>query len=41
MDRGFLYWVVAGDFLYLLAGSMIGCALLFPASGDRLQHDYS
>jgi hypothetical protein len=41
MAWGFLYRVVAGDFLYLLAGSMIDCALLFPAAGDRPQHNES
>ncbi len=28
MDGGFLYWVAAGDLLYLAAGLLVGCALL-------------
>ncbi len=31
MDWAFLYWVVGGDFLYLLAGLIVGGALLLPA----------
>lgn len=31
MDWVFLYWVVGGDFLYLLAGLMVGGTLLLPA----------
>ena len=31
MDWAFFYWVVGGDFLYLLAGSMVGGALRLPA----------
>jgi hypothetical protein len=40
MDWGFLYWVVLGDFLYLLAASMLGCTLLF-ASATARPHDDS
>ncbi len=41
MDWGFLYWVVACDFLYLLSAALIGCALLFPAAGARPYHNGS
>jgi hypothetical protein len=39
MDWGFLYWVVGGDFLYLVAGLMVGCALLLPAASTRPGND--
>jgi hypothetical protein len=41
MDWGFLYWVVACDFLYLLAAAMIGCALLLPTASARPHHNGS
>lgn len=41
MDWGFLYWVVGGDFFYLVACAMVGCALLLPAAGVRPHNDSS
>ena len=35
MDWGFLYWVAAGDLLYLAAGLMVGCALLLAKIATR------
>jgi hypothetical protein len=35
MDWGFLYWVVAGDSLYLAGALAIGCALLLSGSETR------
>ncbi len=35
MDWSFLYWVAGSDFLYLVAGLMVGCALLLPAASSR------
>ena len=39
MDWGFLYWAVGGDFLYLAAGLVVGCALLLPAASSRPTND--
>ncbi len=35
MDWGFLYWVVGGDFLYLVGGLVLGCALLLTRISTR------
>ena len=39
MDWGFLYWVVGGDFLYLVAGLIVGCALLVLSASNRQSND--
>jgi hypothetical protein len=39
MDWGLLYWVVGGDFLYIVAGLMVGCGLLLLAASSRLSND--
>jgi hypothetical protein len=31
IDYGLFYWIVAGDFLYLAGGLLVGCALLLSA----------
>jgi hypothetical protein len=41
MDWNFLYWVVGADLLYLVAASMVGCALLLPAAGVHPHNDGS
>lgn len=41
MDWGFLYWVVLGDFFYLLAASVVGCAPFFSAADARPRHNGS
>jgi hypothetical protein len=35
MDWSFYYWVVGGDFLYLIAVLMMGCALQLSESDDQ------
>jgi hypothetical protein len=35
MDDGFLYWVVAGDFLYLAGALAVGCDLFLEKPGPQ------
>jgi hypothetical protein len=39
MDWGFLYWVVGGDLLYLVAGLMVGSAVYVLEGSTRPSND--